>query len=60
VFEKLATSGSSIDEVREQFYAELGALEPNAKRQAWNKCKTWAIEAGILMVVGDRFVRKVN
>lgn len=60
VFERLAVSGAGIEDVREQFYAELGALEPNAKRQAWNKCKAWAMDSGIVMVVGDRFVRKVN
>jgi len=56
IFLSVVGDGVSEEVGRSAFYDQMGDKDANAKRQAWHKCRTWAIEAGIVSVFHGRLV----
>lgn len=51
----LLQSGTKEADLRKTFYNECGADTPEARRQAYNRAKAWAMKAGF-MEIADGFV----
>lgn len=48
MFTRLIQSGMGEHELRRAFYEDLGDMETEAKKKAYQRCRKWAIEAGVM------------
>lgn len=51
MFTRLITSGMPEKELRKAFYEDLGDMEADAKRKAYQRCRAWAIQNKLFEVV---------
>ncbi len=48
MFTRLIQSGMGEHELRKAFYEDLGDMESEAKKKAYQRCRKWAIESGVI------------
>jgi KaiC/GvpD/RAD55 family RecA-like ATPase len=50
MFTRLISNGMSEQELRKAFYEDLGDMETDSKKKAYQRCRKWAVDTGVFEV----------